>query len=140
MKLKCSICKTTFRLEGKHEPLEEDMAKGPVKCPLCLQPSVATSVSSMGEEADHHLTMQEFWQATHGFGLPEEIVTEPETVTAMLLAHEIIGVSAYRSRSGRVVINDVLLSNGISLHFTASGEGAVIFKSTRMQEKKENAS
>jgi hypothetical protein len=137
MLLRCTTCRAIFQLEGQHDPLEGDLREGPVKCPFCLQTSIVpTAVRDLGS-CPHELTAEQFWQATHGFGLPDEIVTEPETVHAMLLAHRIVDTRLLKAPSGRVIIDSVLLDNGITLHFTASGGGAVIFKSTRTKEKED---
>lgn len=140
MYLRCAGCRELFQLEGEHEPLEDDLRRGTVKCPLCFQLAVSMTSFTMGEPVGHQLTAQQFWMATNGFGMPDEIVTEPEAVEAMLLAHKIKKVKLHHSASRRVVVEELELDNGITLHFTASGEGAVIFKSTRTKEKKEDAS
>ena len=140
MYLRCAGCRELFKIEGDHDPLEDDLRAGPVKCPLCLQVSVSVTSVKMGEPPVQELTAQQFWMAINGFGMPDEIVTEPEAVEAMFLAHRIKRVKLGRSVSMRAVINELELDNGITFHFTASGEGAVIFKSTRTKEKKEDAS
>jgi len=75
-----------------------------------------------------------FWGAIHGFGLPEEVVAGPEAVEAMLLAHSVIAVDARKTNTGRVELRSITLANGVKLHLTASGEGAVVFKSTKEEE------
>jgi len=137
MFLRCHSCDAKFDLRGDHEPLEEDVKKGAVKCPMCFDYSVVlTSVKNkLKGQVPTELTKQQFWAATHGFGLPDELVTEPEVVEAMLLAHRVKKVNLAKTVSGHVVIYELGLDNGITLHFTASGAGAVIFKSTRTKEK-----
>lgn len=137
MFMRCHNCQAKFELKGEHEPLDKDVAKGAVKCPMCFDFSVVrTSIKNKHKgQAPTELTKQQFWMATHGFGLPDELVTEPEAVEAMLLAHQVKRVKLGHTVSKHVIIYELELSNGITLHFTASGAGAVIFKSTRTKEK-----
>jgi len=140
MLLRCPECHEQFQLIGEHEALLNDLNRGPVKCPVCFSVSVVPTTIRKTGQPIAELTAQQFWTATNGFGMPDEIVTEPETIEAMLLAHRIKGVKLHHTVSRRVVVSELELDNGITLHFTASGEGAVIFKSTRTKEKKEDAS
>lgn len=137
MFVRCSSCQGTFKLEGEHEALDADLANGAVACPLCSEWSASAVTVRMGDAAKHHLTKQEFWAASNGFGMPDEVVTELEFVEAMLLAHKIVSVKLRHSASKRVIVDALILENGITLHFTASGDGAVIFKSTRTKEKED---
>ena len=85
----------------------------------------------------HELTSDEFWTASNGFGLPDEIVVGVESVQAMLLAHKVVAVDLEETDTKRAEVKNIKLDNGVTLHFAASGGGAVIFKATR---EKKNAS
>ena len=134
MLLRCPECHEQFQLAGEHEALMNDLNKGPVKCPVCFSVSVVPTTLKKTGQLVVELTAQQFWVATNGFGMPDEMVTEPEAIEAMLLAHKIKKVKLHHSASRRVVVDELELDNGITLHFTASGEGAVIFKLTRTKE------
>jgi len=73
----------------------------------------------------------EFRRLLEGGELPESLEPSEESVRAMLLAHEIVSVSLGSSVSGRVLIDDLILSNGVTLHLGVSPHGAVVYRMTR---------
>jgi hypothetical protein len=129
----CFACSHDFRVIGDEELLRKCVSVDP-KCPHC---EGALKLGSAMVERGHtttELAVGDFWSAIHGFGLPEEVVAGPEAIEAMLLAHMVVEADVKKTTTGRVEIRSLTLNNGVKMHFAASGEGAVIFKSTKEEE------
>lgn len=103
------------------------------ECPLCGESLHKRSLHTAGHDY-RELTFKEFVYATNGLGLPEEIVTHLEPIVGMLESSKIVKVKA-EEFDDRCVIKSVTLSNGVTLHFAASGNGAVVYKATRRNKK-----
>jgi len=103
------------------------------ECPLCGDSLRKRSLYTDGYDY-RGLTFKEFIYATNGLGLPEEIVTHVEPIVGMLESSKIVKVKA-EEFDDRCVIKSVTLNNGITLHFAASGNGAVVYKATRRNKK-----
>ena len=133
MRLWCVNCATLFEVTGEFGPLEDDLSERKVTCPVCVEPCVIRTNFHSGD--GHKLTAKQFWTASNGFGLPDEIVVGVDSVKAMLLSNKIISVDLRETETERAEVRNIELSNGVTLHFAASSGGAIIFKVTR--EKKD---
>lgn len=99
-------------------------------CPLCGQHQLIGLAHKPPGGAVQDLTFEEFSNAIKGLGLPEETVTHIEPVVAMLKSCRVVDVKATEV-DNRCVLSQLTLSNGITLHLAASGNGAVVYKATR---------
>jgi hypothetical protein len=87
-----------------------------------VKSGLVTSVSIGAVEFDMFLRTGE---------LPESLVPSVESVRAMLLAHSVAGVSVSKTASGKIVVESVSLSNGVSLSFGVSPYGAVVYRMSK---------
>lgn len=126
----CEECGEDYRVLGDEELLRRCVAIDP-KCPRCERPLRLGSSPAAKRRLVTELDAQEFWNAINGFGLPEEVEAGPEAIEAMLLAHRVVAADIRNTATSRVEIRSLTLNSGVKLHFAASGEGAVIFKSTK---------
>lgn len=85
------------------------------------------------------LNAAEYFRAACGFGLPDEISTEPEVVKSLLLSSRVIEAKVQKSISGRTILSRLDLDNGLSLHLAMSSNGPTVFKITRKQDGPEVA-
>lgn len=81
------------------------------------------------------LNAVEFFRALCGFGTPEEIGIEPESIRAFLLSTQVTDMLVKRAPSGRTILDRLDLDNGVSLHLAASPHGAMIYKITRRRNE-----
>jgi len=95
------------------------------------------AAAEQGAVRMYELTPEQFFSAMCGFGLPEEISIEPESVVAFLKSAKVVDVKVETSPTGRVVLHQIDLENGLSLHLSSSSYGPTIFKITR--RKAQNA-
>jgi DNA-directed RNA polymerase subunit RPC12/RpoP len=123
----CNSCGASFSVTGGPVKIQMCINEGG-SCPKCGSTKLVHISNFVQDEA---FTADEFWRAINGFGLPDEIATDVEPVVAMLLAHRVTKVEAIGTKTGRVELRSVSLDNGITIHLTASGEGAVVLKMTR---------
>ena len=77
------------------------------------------------------LTAEEFFSALCGYGLPDEIGSEPEVVQALLLSSKVIGAAVGKSLSGRAILSKLELENGTCLHLASARQGPTVYKVTR---------
>lgn len=145
--LGCNSCLTVINLYG--DPLEmeklifsnrlwaegwpcvTDGCPGPMETlPQKLVDGIPNAVQQ-GLMKMHQLTAQELFQAFLGYGLPDELGTEPEVVSALLLSSSIVSLRTRRSPSGRTVLDRIDLENGLSVHLASSGHGPTVIKVTR---------
>ena len=126
----CTSCRASFSVNGDPAKIRMCLDEGG-SCPKCGAGNLS-HVSSHVQGGVY--TAEEFWAAINGFGMPDEVVVDLEPVVAMLLAHKVVAVDAVKTRTGRVELRSVTLDNGVTVHLTASGEGAVILKTTRRNE------
>ena len=126
----CMECRHDFVVIGDDELLRKCVSIHP-ECPTCEAPLVLGKSSSARNHSTTELDVHSFWNAINGFGLPDEVVAGAEAVEALLLAHRVTAADLINTKSGRVEVRSLTLANGVKMHFAASGEGAVIFKSTK---------
>ena len=124
----CHECRKEFRVHGDEEMLQKCVEVS-ARCPHC-ELTLVVGHSSRSTECVE-LSVEDFWRAIHGFGLPDEVVAGSEAIEALLLAHKISAVDVKNTMTGRVEIRSLTLANGVKLHFAAAGTGAVIFKATK---------
>lgn len=102
---------------------------------LDVLPDMLRSQANVLEQVE--LTPEELFRAMGGFGLPEEIGFAPEMVRALLLSSKVVGMSADKVVSGRVILDRLDLEDGTSLHLASSRQGPVVFKVTRRRDANE---
>lgn len=143
----CDKCMTIVRVHGDPDSIqrlivEHSLWKDGMPCVRSdcdammggVTNPVAESALRQGWVNSLNLTAEEFFQALCGFGLPEEIGSDPEVVRALLLSAKVSDVSVHASSSGKTVLDRVDLDNGTSLHLAPSSRGAVVFKVTRRRD------
>jgi len=130
----CLDCGKNFIVRGDEDLLRKCVSES-VECPYC---GITLKLGREKDCVEEAFEVEEFWRAAHGFGLPEEVVAGPEAIEALLLAHRVSSVDVRKTVTGRVEVRTLTLANGVKIHFTSSGEGAVIFKTTK--EKNDGSS
>lgn len=127
----CNDCKRSIKVSGDYDHLQM-LCKDSYACPWCESSSFRCSKFRPGHSPTVDMEWEEFFKTVNGAGLPDEIVTQVETVVAMLRAHKIIDVEA-RQMYDRCIVDSIDLDNGVRLHFASSGYGAVVYKMTRKE-------
>ena len=82
------------------------------------------------------LSPAEFFRALCGFGLPDELGCSPEVVTAMFSSALVTSVGVRGTPSGRTILDQIFLDNGVCLHLAASPQGSSVYKITRTKDEK----
>lgn len=135
----CSHCRERVAVRVKVADIDKGGRldpRRPIVCPLCKKGSFF-SVPTVSATGWVPITVNEFMFFLEGLAMPGEVVTQKESVVAMLLAHKIVDVDADNAND-RCVLNSVKLDNGVRLFLAASGMGAVVWRALR--EENENAS
>lgn len=140
----CNSCFQPFKLNLQpgdvhlvRQIADEDMNTCP--CPrLCggrinLTEMPVVSESSKILKQSMSITGRELYVAVNGAGLPDEIVTDPVVVEALMKANSVKEV--FMEKHGeRVYLHQISLSNGVTLHLTAGSRGAQVLKITKDRE------
>lgn len=131
----CDRCSCTFRIfmtpEESHllDQLEKDgLAECPRLCGGSIQVKTSSDISSLKEPLT--LSLRELYQAVNGYGLPDEIQTDPVVVESLLKSSKVVSVSTELSGK-RVILNSLTLDNGSTLHLVSSSRGACVLKITK---------
>jgi len=147
----CRQCLSVVMIRGsltRHKELilDHEMFKDGWPCVRCSSKMYSLDQEDIVCTADikfsvkYELTVDEFFMALCGFGLPDELGCEPEIVRAVLLSAKIIDVATNVSCSGRTVISKIALDNGLSLHLAGSPYGATVYKITRAHNDRVDSS
>lgn len=140
----CDNCLTVVRVYGDPDVtrkliVEHDLWKDGLPCfqDGCasnlrrLTDGEAQAVVGHGLVQTLSLTVEEFFAALCGYGIPEEISPEPEVVQALLLSARVDKVAVSTSPTGRTLLSRMDLDNGTCLHLASSAFGPAIYKVTR---------
>lgn len=92
-----------------------------------------TTLADTGLIRLHYLNAMELFQAMCGCGLPEEAGRRfSQEVIASLFTSTISVTPALRTTpSGRVIVESLTLSNGLTIHLCPSSQGAAVLKVTK---------
>jgi hypothetical protein len=136
----CNSCFTSYevKIEPEQRMLIAHLAgtDGMATCPRCgvgrLNLLNDDGISQFADKLKEpiHLTGEEFYQASHGMGLPDEIPGSPELVEALLKSSAVVGVSLEQVGT-RIYLHELRLAGGSTIHLCAGGRGAQVLKVTR---------
>lgn len=106
--------------------------EGKSECPrLCGGSiSVKESIDISSLKDPMTLSLLELYRAVNGYGLPDEIQTDPTVVEALLKSSPVSSVSTEMSGK-RVILNSITLENGSTIHLAPSSRGACVLKITK---------
>lgn len=111
------------------DQIEKDgLAECPRLCGGNVPVKSSVDISSMKEPLT--LSLTELYQAINGYGLPDEIQTDPLVVESLLKSSRVMSVSAELSGK-RVILNSMTLENGATIHLVSSAKGACVLKITK---------
>ena len=135
----CNSCYQSFSLTvmpGHTELMNQIRDEDEITCPcprLCggkINIVNIPELSNASRTPPMVITAQELYQAVNGMGLPDEIPSDPLVVDALLRANK-IAKTVMEEVNGRVYIHEVVLENGVVVHFASAARGACILKTTK---------
>lgn len=140
----CSSCLQPFELmleAADLQLLQKSSGDGMCPCPrLCggkinivPDPTISAMASDARMRAPMVLTGQELFQAVNGMGLPDEVPSTKETIEALLLAYRVLKLDL-EEKNGRFYLNEIHLSNGVTIHLTSGLYGAQVLKITKKEQ------
>jgi hypothetical protein len=133
----CKDCLTGLRVSGSDAEVRTLLVPPwyphDYPCPNCegkmsyVGPNVASE--SLAKLNIHNVTALEAFPLFYGLGLPEERDCGETAVRGALVGSVVQSVEVTQVRGhNRAVIHSITLSNGLTLHMAASGEGAVVYR------------
>ena len=121
-------CLTDYRLvpDEDEQRYGELLLGGSFECPECKEAVLVLTLKVIdGYRTVKKITARNLWLAVNGMGMPEDRAFDHVDVIDMLVKNPVVYVSASMKKTGRVLINYLVLKNGKRLHF---GDGAAIYK------------
>jgi len=117
------------------------------KCPrLCGGRVILEKSKTLSEMATDprartplHLTGTQLFQAVNGMGCPDEIPKDATVLEALLRAYTITAV-AVRENQGSIFLDQLVLSDGTTIHLVSGGGGAQVLKITKKEDPHGSAS
>lgn len=97
-------------------------------------PAIKLMANDQRLRAPMALTGQELYKAVNGLGLPDEVPRTRETIEAHLLAYRITKIDL-DERNGRFYLNELQLSNGVTIHLTSGLYGCQVLKLTKKEQE-----
>lgn len=95
---------------------------------LVGEPTITAMASKL--KSPIHLTGKQLYQAIQGMGLPDELVTDPLVLKAMLVANRVTSTEVELC-NGKVYLHEIHLDNGVDIHLSAGPRGAQVVKMTK---------
>jgi len=128
----CTKCKVGLRV-SPGDPLEAELLEddtldcwrcnGPVEKVVSVDPAAVSQMDIVD------VTPQEAYCALMGVGLPKERECSAEAVRKLLVEHKVVKVDARQIKnSHRCVVNYLELDDGTKVYFSASANGATVYR------------
>lgn len=77
------------------------------------------------------LEPHEYYRALLGFGMPDQVEVTTESLEAFLKGYKVVEVIGLETDNRRFYLHQLVLENGVRIHFAASALGALVYKMTR---------
>ena len=132
----CNKCFQRYQLiekdEDQHLLLELREVKPRVTCPRCNHGHCNLVLVPELEKIKGpclSLTIKQFYQATHGMGLPDEML--PATELNHFLLNRELSDAVLEERNGKVYLHELAFKDGTVVHLSAGLFGAQVLKVTK---------